>query len=123
MIFASNGLRVSIDAAIDVLAQQQRLQLQRTMLLLNYRQKACEICSAILLLQSTSLYIASLSKKNRDRLVGQQAGLLKLPRRSLSKLYIIPRKTRWYEDVLMKLLEPHSFKYELRCSREKPLMR
>ena len=32
MIFASNGLRESIDAAIDVLAQQQRLQLQRTML-------------------------------------------------------------------------------------------
>ena len=50
MIFASNGLRVSIDAAIDVqLAQQQRLQLQRTMLVLNYRQKACEICSAVLL--------------------------------------------------------------------------
>ena len=23
-----------------------------------------------------------------------------------------------YENVLMKLLEPHSFKYELRCSRE-----
>ncbi|DBA91097.1 TPA: hypothetical protein ACH3X1_016062 [Trebouxia sp. C0004] len=56
--------------------------------------------------------------KNRDRLVGQQAGLLKLPRRSLSKYYIIPRKTKWYEDVLMKLLEPSSFQYELRCSRE-----
>ena len=70
MIFASNGLHVSIDAAIDVLAQQQRLQLQRTMLVLNYRQKACEICNAVLLLQSTILYLASLSKKNRDRLVG-----------------------------------------------------
>ena len=95
MIFASSGLRVSIDATIDVRAQQQRLQLQRTMLVLNYCQRACEICSAVLLLQSTILCIASLSKKNRDCLVGQQAGLLKLPRRSLSKYYIIPRKTRW----------------------------
>ncbi len=95
MFFASNGLHVSIDAAIDVLSQQQRLQLQRTMLVLNYRQKACEICNAVLLLQSSILYLASLNKKNRDRLVGQQVGLLKLPRRSLFKYYIIPRKTRW----------------------------
>ena len=80
MIFASNGLQVSIDAAIDVLAQQQRLQLLRTMLVLSYRQKACEICNAVLLLQSTILYLASLSKKNRDRLVGQQVGLLKFTR-------------------------------------------
>ena len=32
------------------------------------------------LLQSTILYLASLSKKNRDRLVGQQVGLLKFTR-------------------------------------------
>ena len=54
MIFASNGLQVSIDAAIDVLAQQQRLQLLRTMLVLSYRQKACEICNAVLCFKARS---------------------------------------------------------------------
>ena len=58
MMFVSNRLRVSIDAASHVLAQQQRLQLQRTTLVLNYHQKACAVCSSVLLLQSTKVLLS-----------------------------------------------------------------
>ena len=95
MVLVSNALRARMDAANDLEAQLQRLQLQRTMLVLDYHQKACQVCHAVLLLQSTLLYIASLSKKKRDRLLGSQAGLFRVPRRSLSQYRIIPRKTRW----------------------------
>ena len=57
--------------------QQQRLQPQkRVIVALNHHQMACHIGNAVLLLHSTFLYIASLSKKQRDRLLGPQAGLL-----------------------------------------------
>ena len=68
---------------------------QQTVVNLQHALTTAQAASAAMLSQLSLLQLLHLNKKTRDRLLGPQAGLIKLPRNSISKFYVVPRDTQW----------------------------